>query len=309
MSIILTRLTGEKIDITTLPVEELNRVHYEEELAYASEILKENPFSPKRLILAQEGYSFITEIMKEVARKTGKKLHLGSRKIYFEIIMKVLRNYKENYLCSGQHVVHFFEAGIGTGAIVKDLSSVDNIRISGCDILLEFAVDLPAKANIYETSVYESLRSLPDASIDVFYWNDVFEHIAIDEINPLLKLLHDKMAPNGIIITITPNWHLRPTDITSKFHPQGTEAKGFHFKEYTYNEVTDLMQDKGFHIISTPYIYNPFAKKYLLGFGFLARLTHKLKRIIEPLANMLPFFIKRYLILGFAFSISIAQKK
>ncbi|CQR72119.1 hypothetical protein SOV_20080 [Sporomusa ovata DSM 2662] len=308
MSNVLTRLTGEKIDIANLSIEDLNRTHYEEEVAYANEILKAQPFSQRRLLLAREGYKFITEIMKEVAAKTGKKLHLGSRKIYSEIIIKVLNEYRQTDLQSNRKVIQFFEAGIGTGSILKELALLDNINVSGCDIIIDFASSLPDNVKVYEGAVYEVLSTLPDSSIDIFYWNDVFEHIAVDEINPLLEMIYSKMSHNGIIITITPNWHLRPTDITAKFHPQGTEAKGFHFKEYTYNEVTDLLENNGFKVISSPYIYNLFAKKYILNFNKMALLNHKIKRIIEPVAAILPFFLKRYLILGFAFSTSIAKK-
>lgn len=308
MSNVLTRLTGEKIDIANLSIEDLNRTHYEEEVAYANEILKAQPFSQRRLLLAREGYKFITEIMKEVATKTGKKLHLGSRKIYSEIIIKVLNEYRQKDIQSNRKVIQFFEAGIGTGSILKELALLDNVNVSGCDIIIDFASSLPDNVKVYEGAVYEVLSTLPDSSIDIFYWNDVFEHIAVDEINPLLEMIYSKLTHNGIIITITPNWHLRPTDITAKFHPQGTEAKGFHFKEYTYNEVTNLLESNGFKVISSPYIYNLFAKKYILNFNKIALLNHKIKRIIEPVAAILPFFLKRYLILGFAFSTSIAKK-
>jgi len=308
MSNILTRLNGEKIDLANLSVEDLNIVHFEEEVSYANEALKADPFSPKRLSLMRSGYKCITEIMKEVAAREGKKLHLGSRKIYSDIIIKVLNEYKQRHLKSSQAVINFFEAGIGTGSILKDLSSLDYVSASGCDILIDFVTSLPDNVKVYEDSVYGALKNLPDSSIDVFYWNDVFEHIAVDEINPLLELIYSKLSHNAIIITITPNWHLRPTDITSKFYPNGTEAKGFHYKEYTYNEVTDILEHHGFKIISSPYIYNLFAKKYIISFNKFALSNHKIKRIIEPLAAFLPFFFKRCLIAGFAFSTTIAKK-
>ena len=266
MSKVLTRLSGEKINISNLSVEELIRVHYEEEVAYGDEIRKTPPFSQRRAILMTEGYKFITEMMKEVSAKTGKKVHLGSRKIYFEIIEKLIAEYKKKYLQSDRAVIRFFEAGIGTGLILKELASLDDVSVSGCDIMVELVTPLPDHVTVYEGSVYDVLSKFPDSSIDIFYWNDVFEHIPVDEMTPLLKLIHSKLSPNGIIITVTPNWHLRPTNITETFHPHGTEAKGFHFKEYTYNEVSALLENNGFQVFSSPYIYNLFAKKYIINF-------------------------------------------
>ena len=305
---VLTRLSGEKIDISNLSVKDLIRVHYEEEVAYGNEIIKTPPFSQRRVILTTEGYKFITEMMKEVSAKTGKKVHLGSRKIYFEIIEKVITEYRKKNLHSHQEVIRFFEAGIGTGLILKELASLDNVSVSGCDLIVDVVTPLPDKVKVYEGAVHDVLSTLPESSIDIFYWNDVFEHIPVDEINPLLEMIHSKLSRNGIIITVTPNWHLRPTNITETFHPHGTEAKGFHFKEYTYNEVTGLLENNGFKVFSSPYIYNLFAKKYIIGFNKIAFLNHKIKRFIEPVAAILPFFLKRYLILGFAFSTTIAQK-
>lgn len=303
---VLTRLRGDKIDISTLSVDELNKLHYDEEVAFANAVLQEPAFSKKRFLLMQDGYKFITEIMKDVAAKTGSPLHLGARKIYFEIIIKVINDYRKAH--SESQDIRFFEAGIGTGSILKELALIDRVSISGCDIVLDFTSALPASIKVYEGTVYDVLSALPDASIDVFYWNDVFEHIAVDEINPLLELIHSKMSRDGMIITITPNWHMRPADITVMFNPRGTEAKGFHFKEYTYNAVSDLLENHGLKVISSPYIYNLFAKKYVLNFNKFALFYHKMKRTIEPVAGILPFFLKKCLILGFAFSTTIAKK-
>lgn len=307
MSNVLTRISGEKIDLSVLSEEELNKVHFEEEVSYANEALKAEPFSQSRALLLREGYKFITEIMKEVSSRKGFNLHLGARKIYLDIIIKAINQYKDRYLPSNRSTVNFFEAGIGTGAMIRELASLDYVNVCGCDIVIDFA-SFPDNAKVFEGGVYEVLSTLPDASIDVFYWNDVFEHVPVDEINPLLEMIYSKLSPNALVITITPNWHMRPTDITCKFHPLGTEAKGFHFKEYTYNEVTNLLERHGLEVISSPYIYNLFAKKYIIDFSKIAILNHKIKRMVEPIAFLLPFFLKRYLILGFAFSTTIAKK-
>ena len=54
------------------------------------------------------------------------------------------------------------------------------------------------------------------------YWNDVFEHIPPDEIGDWLARIHAMLVPGGQLLTITPNWHVRPSDATVAFCPPRT---------------------------------------------------------------------------------------
>src|SRR5690606_39119617 len=71
------------------------------------------------------------------------------------------------------------------------------------------------------------------SQVDVVYWNDVFEHIPTDELPDYLQRIHSLILPGGCLVTITPNWHERPSDVTGDFRPPRTEALGLHLKEYT----------------------------------------------------------------------------
>ena len=59
----------------------------------------------------------------------------------------------------------------------------------------------------------QMLAKLEDG-YDVVYWNDVFEHVPCDEIQPLLAKIYSLVRPGGCLVTITPNWHERPSDVT-----------------------------------------------------------------------------------------------
>src|SRR4029453_9238647 len=84
------------------------------------------------------------------------------------------------------------------------------------------------------------------------YWNDVLEHIPVDEAAEYVAHIHRLLAPRGQLVTITPNWLLRPSDVTGDFCPPRTEARGLHLKEYRLAEVTRLLKRAGFRRVATP---------------------------------------------------------
>ena len=53
------------------------------------------------------------------------------------------------------------------------------------------------------------------------------------------------LVPGGQLLTITPNWHVRPSDVTVAFCPPRTASAGLHLKEYTLREVSDLLPSPG----------------------------------------------------------------
>ena len=86
----------------------------------------------------------------------------------------------------------------------------------------------------------------------LIYWNDVLEHIPPDEVAEYVSHIYRILAPGGLLVTITPNWLLRPSDVTGDFCPWRTEARGLHLKEYRLAEVTQLLRQAGFRSVATP---------------------------------------------------------
>ena len=123
-----------------------------------------------------------------------------------------------------------------------------------------------------------------DSSYSVAYWNDVFEHIPVDEISDYLQTLHSLLKPGGKLITITPNWHMRPSDVTDLFLPPRSSAVGFHLKEYTLREVRQLLFAAGFTKIQTPLFISRNAIHMSNAFDITA-----VKSFLEPLLEWLPF--------------------
>lgn len=302
----LKRLNNETVILPMLSLQELKQLHYEEELRYTQLILNASPFSETRQELLHDGYRFVHTVMAEIANKKGVSFSIGASPRIVNLVIRVVKRYQQAHK---KETITFFEGGIGTGAIVKAIYELDNIFVKGCDVYLNPSKKLDVPTIVLDqNTIYNSLLQQADDSIDIFYWNDLLEHIAPDEVSEHLALIYKKIKNKGLFITITPNWHLRPWDVTGFVHPRGTEAKGFHFKEYTYQSLTNIKLATGFIKFQSPMFYNPFTNRYLLLSKNIALILHKFKYYLEPLAYLLPYALKRFFILGGAYDILFAEK-
>jgi hypothetical protein len=136
----------------------------------------------------------------------------------------------------------------------------------------------------------------------LIYWNDVLEHVPVDEAADYLAHIHKLLAPRGQLVTITPNWLMRPSDVTCDFCPPRTMARGLHLKEYRLAEVVRLLKRAGFRRISTPLCTT--SRRVWLGGGGGRRM----KQLVEPLLDRLPVGTAQLLCRGFAMSTTIATK-
>jgi hypothetical protein len=134
------------------------------------------------------------------------------------------------------------------------------------------------------------------------YWNDVLEHVPVDEAADYLTHIRGLLAPRGQLVTITPNWLLRPSDVTCEFCPPRTPARGLHLKEYRLREVVRLLKRAGFRRVSTPVAVT---RDRVLLFGGGGRMA---KQLIEPLVDRLPVSKARLLCRGLGMSCTIATK-
>ena len=111
------------------------------------------------------------------------------------------------------------------------------------------------------------------------------------------------LLPGGQLVTITPNWHMRPSDITLAIHPPRTEAAGLHLKEYTLREVARLLRQAGFESVATPLAVTS-RRIVLCRNGLLG-----LKCFWEPALAWLPFPLAKLACRGLGLSCTIATKK
>ena len=145
----------------------------------------------------------------------------------------------------------FFEIGYGTGTLLKIVADA-GFPMAGIEVasaLRQQAVGQigPKYATCLHLGEFLQCEApLADGPWSLVYWNDVFEHVPPDEIGDWLRRIHAMLAPGGQLVTITPNWHYRPSDVTSAVCPPRTEPAGLHLKEYTLVEVSRMLRRAGF---------------------------------------------------------------
>lgn len=230
---------GEIIDLSKLSKRSLKTLHYEEEKYVAKELLKTTPFSKERMELMRQGYNLVNDIMPWYLPKI--KFSYGADKNSTGIVCNLLMDNRENKL--------IYEAGVGTGYSCEKFINLPNVSVCGCDIILHDRVKALMKEhdNFFaeEDTLYHSLKRLNDQSIDLFYADNVFEHLFPDEIPYILRTLSQKMKKNGLIVLIIPNRLVGPGDVSKYFLKRGAPAEGFHFLEMSYREVLKKFKQEG----------------------------------------------------------------
>jgi len=296
----ITTHKNEIIDISEYDLNQILRLHYDEELAFADLILKTEPFSQERSDIMKIGYETITKICVQRFNVKGEKIVSwgGITKHNINLVKKIIiKVVKQKGNCL------FFEAGVGTGAVITPISKMENVTVIGCDVYVDKNFIDPS-LNVYKGSLYDVLDKLADNSIDVFYWNAVMEHVPEDEIEAVIKKIAAKLAVGGIIINITPNKAKGPTNITAYFEPRGSKSKGFHFYEYSFEELITLFRK--YDIESDIGFLGYLAKGiYILG---STKIIDRFKLFLEKAVMILPWFVRSRIIRWLGCDVSVFRK-
>lgn len=278
---------GAEIHLESLTIPELDRLHYEEECFAAEKARKLPAFSAQRDRLLAEGYALVHEIMQRKSALAGHaRESFGAEARFIGMMQKIIARQRRRL---GRENIAFFEAGVGTGMILRGLAGDPGICLRGCDYCVSGELASDPRFAIDEGSLLESLHKTEDGSLDIFYSNDVMEHLLEDEVDGYLEIIRRKLAPDGLVVTITPHRLLGPHDVTSLFHPPGTKAKGFHFHEYTHGEFCQRMRANGFRTAMCVTV-SPFSKDYRIvassRFGNAA--VGAMRFCLETVARVLP---------------------
>lgn len=268
--------TGEIVDLETYDTESLYKMHYREE-KYIADLAKQLPaFSKQRVELLEKGYAFIEPLQDCRAKKEGKKrLSKGSS----ESSIKLVKNRVAKKLKKQQRVI-VYEAGVGLGYALGQISKMDNVEIFGCDIYLSNKVlELNSRENIHieRLGIFEHLMKIENNSIDIFYADNVFEHLFPDELEAFFKLLRGKLKSNGEVIVIIPCGTVGPSDISGKFLPMGAKAEGFHVNECSFRENMEQFKRNGFKTRYCTYSTNKTVRCISDKSGILNRFKKKLE--------------------------------
>jgi SAM-dependent methyltransferase len=84
---------------------------------------------------------------------------------------------------------------------------------------------------------------VPPNSVNVAYSNQLMEHLHPNDAFEQLRHIYNALIPGGVYICITPNRLSGPHDISRDFD---VIATGFHLKEYTVLELSNLFKKVGF---------------------------------------------------------------
>ena len=293
---------GSVCALDGLTRDELLALQWQQEREFARQILAAAKGSSARSQVTCQAYDSATRILARVQGSTDRPLVMGMHPRYGRLVVDLLRRQQRR----GQAAC-FFEIGYGTGTLLKIVASA-GYPIAGIEIasmMREQAVKQIGSEYANRLYLGEFLKCnapLAEGPWSLVYWNDVFEHIPPDEIAEWLLRIHAMLAPGGQLVTITPNWHCRPSDVTATICPPRTNAEGLHLKEYTLVEVSRMLRQAGFAVVATPLLVVP-RQVVLCGSGLI-----RLKRLLEPNLERLPFRFARILCRGLGLSCTVATK-
>ena len=136
----------------------------------------------------------------------------------------------------------FLEMGPGDCSLSLELAKFVS-KVYGIDVSKEIT-EISRTPKNFQLLISDGC-SIPilEKSIDVTYSYQVMEHLHPDDAQEQIRSIYRALAPGGIYICITPNLLAGPHDISKYFDEVAT---GFHLREYTTTELTDIFKAAGF---------------------------------------------------------------
>jgi SAM-dependent methyltransferase len=310
--------SGKTALLTGLSERELHELQWEQEQKFARAIAAFPAGSSQRSLIVGQAYDTISTILVHLAEVRAAAggdandkntaggetpLVMGFDPKYVKLVLQLLNA----QVARGEGRPRMFEVGYGSGVLLKEVRDygfeVGGIEVSAA--MQERAVrvlgERYAKGLLVGDFRSLAVEDLPGQPT-LIYWNDVLEHVAVDEAQDYLDHIYKLLAPRGQLVTITPNWLMRPSDVTGDFCPPRTEARGLHLKEYRLAEVARMLRRAGFRRVATPLCTT--RKRVWLGAGGFRRT----KQILEHALDRAPLKLARLLCRGFAMSCTIATK-
>ncbi len=233
---------NKRVNLAKMSIEQLDNLNYQEEIYFAKNIKTLPPFSKERNDYMKIAYQKIFQIADCKKQKMGiSPTKNGAKDSIVELLNRVI-----NKKLKKQSNLLFYEAGVGKGYVLEKINRKE-LTIQGCDIFLSSAAREIARnadnINLVENNLYSALGKIKSNSIDIFYADNVLEHIIDDEYEKTCKRIVNKIKTGGLAILIIPNSYVGPSDISSLKIATGNKAKGFHFMEQTFNEVVNFFEE------------------------------------------------------------------
>lgn len=196
------------------------------------------------------------------------------------------------YLC-------LYEAGVGSGFSANRFLEYNYVKMKGCDVVLSERVkqlteQYSDRFCFSEKTLYEDLKNIEDESIDIFYADNVFEHLIPDEFPMIMEVLKRKLKKNALLFLFIPNRLAGPGDVSRFYLNVGERAQGFHFMELSYTEVIRALSE--YNIV--PYRNIFYGREKLITVKS-NKFWNTIKEILDFCINILPRneFRKKYVAL------------
>jgi len=288
--------------LADLSRQELIALQWGQERAFAQRIVATQKGSAGRAAVIGSAYDTVTQIFAAAQGNLGGGPVMGVHSRHVRLVLDLLGRQQKRGIQP-----RIFEIGYGAGTMLQGVCNA-GYPFGGIEVsraMQKKAVELVGREHEEQLLVGDFLHDSAPAENgpwSLVYWNDVWEHIPPDEIGDWLRRIHGMLVPGGQLVTVTPNWHVRPSDVTSLVRPPRTEAGGLHLKEYTLREVRGMLRRAGFAKAATPLVVVP--KRFVLCGGGLIGL----KCALEPALEWLPFAAARLACRGLALSCTIATK-
>jgi SAM-dependent methyltransferase len=282
--------------------QELIELQWEQERAFAQRILTAKKGTPERAEIIGLAYDTVPRIFAAVQGLLGEAPIMGVHNRHIRLVLDLLRRQQKRAMQP-----RLFEIGFGAGKLLRAVRDA-GLPFAGIEVsrsMRQKAVEMLGhefEENLHTGDILQDGPWYSNARWSLVYWNDVWEHIPPDEIGDWLRRIRHMLKPGGQLVTITPNWHMRPADATAYHHPPRTEASGLHLKEYALREVRALLRRAGFTKVATPLVVLP--RRFVLCAGGMVGL----KCALEPVLERLPYAAARLACRGFALSCTIATK-
>lgn len=212
--------------------EEQIREHYEVEKQLAQRLYDSTPEARKTLY---------TAVYDELFRRVPHHPQLNTKTSPHYQAAKTSRELRKlaNFLSADSC---FME--IGPGDCALSLAIAERVqRVYAIDVSQEITKDLNLPPNFELILSDGSAVPLSPMSVDVAYSNQLMEHLHPDDAFDQLQNIYKVLAPGGIYLCITPNRLNGPHDISRHFDRVAT---GFHLREYTVTELSNLFKAAGF---------------------------------------------------------------
>ncbi len=294
---------GSSLDLAGMGRERLEQLQWEQEQQFAAAILGAPARSPERSAVVAQAYDTVCGILAAQQERSGEPLVMGFDRRYADLVVRLLARQFE----SGVDRPTLFEIGYGCGALLQEVRG-HGFDVAGIEVSATMREQCVAQLGEQHAPrlLLGDLRDVEPESLDprptLVYWNDVLEHLAPDEAGDYARAVWRMLPEGGSLVTITPHWLLRPSDVTGDFCPPRTEARGLHLKEYRLAEVAQLLRSAGFSRVATPLVVTK-RRMLLAGDGLRA-----LKQACEDRLDRLPVRLAHLACRGLGLSVTVATK-